>query len=410
MTQHFEIAIVGGGIVGCSVLYHLTKLGLTDAILVEKSDLTSGSTGHAAGNVTFFGHYPSITRLYIESVQTYLDAENESGIEIMFHKSGSLRLATTKQEMDAYRSLAPIYKALDVEFHVVGASEVKEVHPLLNTDGLLGAAYTPGDGHLDASAATRAMARAARERGGRVECNCRVKGIYRLSDGNWQIKLADSEIITQKLVIATSFWARDLLRPLGINIPVYALEHQEIITDSMPEIELLEAELPTVRDPVAPANFRQQGKGLLCGVYESQPKTWAVDHIPPNYQGELFPQDLGRLEIHLERVIKRIPSFANAGIKQVINGPICYTPDGLPLLGPVDSQPGLWLATGFCVGVGTGGGAGAYLSRWIEGGESPYCLPEVHAGRFASDLTTNEALQSILATYAMGYALNNATK
>ena len=410
MTQHFEIAIVGGGIVGCSILYHLSKLGLTDVILIEKSDLASGSTGHAAGNVTFFGHYTSVTRLYIESVRTYLDAANESGIEISFHDSGSLRLATTEIEMDIYRSLESIYKALKVEFHIVGTSEINEVHPLLSTSGLLGAAYTPGDGHLDASAATRAMTRSARQRGGHVQCNSQVKGLCRLSDGNWQIRLEGSEIVAQNLVIATSFWARELLQPIGINIPVYALEHQEIITESIPEIEMLGAELPTVRDPVAPANLRQEGNGLLCGVYESQPKTWAVDQIPPCYQGELFPQDLGRLETHLERVIQRVPSFGKAGIKQVINGPICYTPDGLPLLGPVDSHPGLWLAAGFCVGVGTGGGAGAYLSRWIDRGEAPYHLPQVHTNRFTNKFTKKKALQSILNTYAMGYTLNNETK
>lgn len=405
MTEHVKIAIIGGGIVGCSVLYHLSKLGESSVVLIEKNELTSGSTWHAAGNVTFFGHYPSITRLYVESLQSYLDAGREAQMDVYFHETGSLRLASTPNELQAYRELEPIYRDLNIEFQVVGGSEIQIIHPLLNIEGVWGAAYTPGDGHVDASSATRAMAKAAILRGVEVRCQTEVTMLEKTTDGKWCVICDEAEIVAEQVVVANSFWARELLQKLGINLPVYALEHQEIITDQVSELVGLDYELPTVRDPVAPANFRQEGDGLLCGVYESNPKPWAIERIPEAYNGELFPVDFARIEEHLEKVAVRIPVFGSAGIKQVINGPISYTPDGLPLLGPVAGQHGLWLATGFCVGIGTGGGAGAYLSHWIVNGELPYALPEVHASRFTSDLTKVEAVNGIRHTYAMGYGL-----
>ncbi len=405
MTEHVKIAIIGGGVVGCSVLYHLSRLGESNALLLEKNELTSGSTWHAAGNVTFFGHYPSLTRLYVESLTSYLDAGRESGMDVYFHETGSLRLATTPDELQAYRKLEPIYRQLNVEYQVIGGAEIQSIHPLLNINGVLGAAYTPGDGHVDAASATQALAKAAMLRGAEVRCHSKVNSIEQTADGSWRIVVNETVIIAELVVIANSFWARAMLQKIGINIPVFALEHQEIITDHLPEVAELGHELPTVRDPVAPANYRQEGTGLLCGVYESNPKPWAVDGIPETYRGELFPVDLERIEKHLEKVAERFPAFGSAGIKQVINGPISYTPDGLPLLGEFAEQRGLWLATGFCVGIGTGGGAGAYLSHWMIDGEVPYTLNEIRCTRFNRDLTTTNAVNASRQTYAMGYGL-----
>lgn len=404
MTGHVRVAIIGGGIVGCSVLYWLARLGWSDTLLLERRELTSGSTWHAAGNVTFFGHYSSITRLYVNSVKTYLAAEEESGQSVGFHDAGSLRLATTPEELEAYRRLEPMYDEMSVPYNVVTPDEIAGLHPLLVTDGLYGAAATPTDGHVDASGATHALAKAARQRGAKIRRQCPVLSVHP-ENGGWILETADGQVHAEHIVVAASFWSRELLEPLGLNLPLYPLEHHEVITDTIPELETLGFEVPTVRDPYAPSNTRQEGSGFLCGVYEANPKFWATDGIPQEFAEELLPPDTERLEPHLLRVVERLPAFGEAGIKTVNNGPICYTPNGCPLLGPVDSHPGLWLATGFAIGIGTGGGSAEYLASWMVSGEPDYDLPIVYPSRYSNDLTKERCLQMIHETYANGYVL-----
>ncbi|MBT6202843.1 MAG: FAD-binding oxidoreductase [Alphaproteobacteria bacterium] len=402
MTEHVRVAVIGGGIVGCSVLFALAERGWTDTLLLERRELTSGSTWHAAGNTTFFGHYVSITRLYVESVAAYLRAEDESGQAISFHAAGSLRLATTPAELDAYRSLEPMYQAMGVPYHVIGPTEIEAVHPLLNTAGLFGAAHTPTDGHVDSSGATHALAQAARKRGAKIKRQCPVETIAPHKEG-WRLGTPEGEVIAEHIVLANSFWAREMAEQIGLNLPLYPLQHHELITDAIPELAALDFEVPTVRDPWAPSNTRQEGHGFLCGVYEAKPEFWATDGIPPDFAEELLPPDTQRLERHLLKVIERMPAFGRAGIKTVNNGPICYAPDGCPLLGPVVDHPGLWLATGFPVGIGTGGGSGAFLADWMVNGEEPYGLPIVHPARFPNDLTREACLAQIAETYRQGY-------
>ncbi len=404
MALQVRVAVIGGGIVGCSVLYWLAERGWSESVLLERRELTSGSTWHAAGNVTYFGHYSSITRLYVDSIKTYLRAEQESGQSVGFHRAGSLRLATTREELDAYGRLEPMYDRLGVEYRVLGPGEIRQHHPLLVTGGLFGAAHTPTDGHVDASGATRAVARAARRRGARIRRHCPVEGL-RKSAGAWEITTPDGIVRAEHVVLACSFWTRELAMPLGLDLPLYALEHHEVITDSVPELRELDYEVPTVRDPRAPSNTRQEGDGFLCGVYETNPKFWGVESIPRDFAEELLPPDLPRLEPHLLRVIERLPAFGTAGIKTVNNGPICYTPDGCPLLGPVDGHDGLWLATGFAVGIGTGGGSGEFLADWMIEGEPPYPLPIVHPSRFGKGMTREQCLESIRKIYTAGYVI-----
>lgn len=404
MTEHARVAVIGGGIVGCSVLYWLARQGWTDTLLLERRELTSGSTWHAAGNVTFFGHYPSITNLYVNSVKTYLDAEEESGLSVGFHPAGSLRLATTQRELEAYRKLKPMYEDMGVPYEVVTPDNIKDAHPLLVVDGLFGAAATPTDGHVDASGATHALAKAARQRGARIKRHCPVRAVQQGEEG-WILDTALGRVCAEHIVVAASFWARELLEPLGLNLPLYALQHHEVITDTVPELEALDFEVPTVRDPYAPSNTRQEAKGFLCGVYESAPEFWAIDGIPPDFAEELLAPETERLEPHLMKVIERLPSFGQVGIKTVNNGPICYTPNGCPLLGPVEGKPNLWLATGFAIGIGTGGGSAEFLANWMINGEPDYDLPIVYPSRYSNDLTRERCLAMIRETYASGYVL-----
>lgn len=401
--EHFRVVVIGGGIVGCSVLDSLARLGWTDSLLLERLNLTSGSTWHAAGNCTYFGHYASLTKLYVDSVAAYLQAEAETGRNVGFHAAGSLRLAYTPEELESYKKLEPLYAQMGIDYAVLSPQEITQYHPLLNVEGLLGAAHTPTDGHVDASGATHALATAAKQRGATIRCQCPLEQIQQLPNGEWLITTAQGQIQAEHVVMATSFWGREMAEQIGLNLPLYALEHHEIITGDLPELAELDFEVPTVRDPEAPSNTRQEGKGFLCGVYEEQPVPWSVDGIPAAFKEELLVPNTERLESHLFKVIERLPAFGEAGIKQVNNGPICYTPDGCPLLGPVESHRGLWLATGFCVGIGTGGGSGRFLADWMVNGEPGFDLPMVYPSRFSNQLTRDECVAQIKATYARGY-------
>jgi len=332
MNSDVQVAVIGGGIVGASVLYWLAKMGWTDSILLERRELTSGSTWHAAGNTTYFGPYPAMTRLFAGSIRTYLQAEQESGHSVSFHQTGSLRLAATERELRLFHEYKPRYQELGIPFHVRTPEEVAGLHPLIDISNIFGAAQ-------------------------------------------------------------------------GINVPLYATQHQEMITESIPTLESLEHEVPAWRDSYVSCSVRQEGKGVLAGVYEAEPKFWALDGIPKDFKEELFPSELDRITPHLEKLIERMPSFGEAGIKVVNNGPMCWTPDGLPMLGPIPDHEGLWLAAGFNVGIGTGGGSAEFLSAWMTTGKPPFELDIVHADRFGNDMSTETALDSIKKVYAVGYEL-----
>ena len=407
MTTDVRVAIVGGGIVGASVLYYLSKLGWKDSLLIERRELTSGSTWHAAGNTTYFGPYAEMTRLFAGSIRTYLAAEAESGQSVGFHQTGSLRVATTARERELFEQFKSKYKALDIPYHVVENDEIARLHPCINTKGLFGAAHTPTDGHVDPSGATNALAKAATNMGATILRRRPVTAI-RPDAKHWVLETDNGLIRAEHVVLAASFWTRELLEPLGINTPLYATEHHELITESVPAIEQLDHEVPAMRDSYVSCSVRQEGKGFLAGVYETDPVFWSLDGIPKDFTEELLPPNTERLLPHLEKLMQRMPVLEQAGIKTINNGPMCWTPDGLPMLGPLPAHPGLWLASGFNVGIGTGGGSAEFLVHWMHNGTPPYDLPIVHADRFGNGVSTEMAVESIKACYRQGYRLPEA--
>lgn len=404
MKTDVHVAVVGGGIVGTSVLYWLAKLGWTDAVLLERRELTSGSTWHAAGNTTYFGPYPKMTRLFAGSIRTYLEAEAESGQSVGFHQTGSLRLAANARELELFHVYAPRYVQLDIPFHIRTPAEVATLHPFIDVSGIHGAAHTPTDGHVDPTGATNALATAARKMGTDILRHSPVVAMGK-DNGRWLLETPNGSVRSRHVVVATSFWAREMLEPLGVNVPVFATQHHELITDTLPQIAAQEERLPAMRDSHVSCNVRQERDGLLIGIYETSPEFWALDGIPEDFKEELLPPNIEPLMPHLDRLMKRLPIFAEAGIKVVNNGPICFTPDGLPLLGPVEGHEGLWLATGFNVGIGTGGGAAEFLAHWMTSGAPPAGLDVVHANRFGNSLKREIALDAIRAVYANGYHL-----
>ncbi len=404
MKTDVQVAVIGGGIVGASVLYWLARLGLTDTLLIERRELTSGSTWHAAGNTTYFGPYAQMTRLFAGSIATYLQAETDSGQSVGFHQTGSLRVATTPRERELYQQYAETYKALDIPYHVVENEDIERLNPCVNTSGLFGAAQTPTDGHVDPVGATNACAAAARQLGATVMRHTPVQALKQES-GSWLLDTEQGQIRAQQVVVAASFWTRELLAPLGINTPLYATEHHEFITGGVDTIAALPNEVPAIRDSFVSCSVRQEANGFLFGIYETEPEFWSLDGVPKEFSEELLPPNTDRLTPHLERLMERMPAIADAGIKTINNGPMCWTPDGLPLLGPLPDYDGLWLASGFNVGIGTGGGSAEFLAKWMVEGQPPYALPSVHADRFGNDMTQEAAVESIKACYRRGYTL-----
>ncbi len=404
MKTDVQVAVIGGGIVGASVLYWLAKLGWTDTLLLERRELTSGSTWHAAGNTTYFGPYPKMTTLFAGSIRTYLQAEEESGQSVGFHQTGSLRLAATERERALFDVYAPRYTALGIPFHIRTPDEVAALHPFLDVSAIHGAAHTPTDGHVDPTGATNALARAAQNRGAAIERRCPVGPMHR--DGEaWVLETQNGKVTAQHVVVATSFWAREMMQDLGLNLPLYATQHHEIITENLAQIAELDAELPAMRDSWVSCNVRQERDGLLIGIYEKNPEFWALDGIPADFKEELLPPNIDPLMPHLERLMERMPIVAEAGIKIANNGPMCLTPDGLPLIGPLPKHEGLWLAAGFNVGIGTGGGSAEILAHWMTTGQAPKGLDAIHADRFGNDMSRDDALNAIRRVYARGYEL-----
>ncbi len=404
MKTGVQVVVVGGGIVGASVLYWLTRLGWTDCLLIERRELTSGSTWHAAGNTTYFGPYAQMTRLFAGSIRTYLQAQEDSGHSVGFHQTGSLRVATTALERQQFHSFEQNYKALGIPYQVINNDQIEKLHPCINTEGLFGAAHTPTDGHVDPAGATHALAKAATKCGASVKRQCPMKAL-RKEGGHWLVDTPDGVIRAQHVVMAASFWSKDLLAGLGINAPLYATQHHEMITEGVAALKTLDHEVPAFRDSYVSCSVRQEGQGFLAGIYETDPVFWALDGIPKDFKEELFPSEIDRLMPHLEKLIDRIPAFGDAGIKTVNNGPMCWTPDGLPLLGPLSEHEGLWLASGFNVGIGTGGGSGEFLAHWMVDGKPHFDLPIVHADRFGNSVSRESAIESIKACYRQGYKL-----
>ena len=391
MKSHARVVVIGGGIVGVSVLYHLTKLGWRDVVLVERDELTAGSTWHAAGLLPLFNMSYSVGQIHKYSVDLYQKLEAETGQAVGFHKTGNLRLATNQARMDEYHKYCGTANTIGVPFELITPKEIKELWPLCETDGLVGALFHPQDGHVAPVDVTQALAKGARDGGGEINRQTEVVAIEQKPNGEWLVKTNQGDITAEVVVSATGNYARQTAAMVGLDIPVIPVEHQYLVTDVIPElVERQQAGLPelaVLRESDASYYMREERQGLILGPYEKGAPAWAVDGVPEGFGQELLPPDVDRLEPHIEAAIKRVPIFGAAGIKDCVNGPIAYTPDGNPLVGPAWGLRNFFLAEGFSFGITAAGGAGKYLSEWIVEGYSSLDMLDIDPRRFGGYAT-----------------------
>ncbi len=399
-----RVVVIGGGIVGCSVLYHLARRGWRDVVLLERAELTAGSTWHAAGNTPHFSTSLNISRIHRYGTELYQRLEAETGQGVGFHLTGSLRLASHPDRMDEYRFHRAKARAIGLPFELVGPDEVRRLHPLVATDGLLGAAWNPEDGHVDPSMATQALAKGARDGGAAVLRHTRVTGLRRDKDA-WRVSTEQGDVTAEIVVNAAGTWAREIGALCGLDLPVVPIEHQYIVFDAMPEVAALGRELPIVREVDVSYYLRQERQGMLLGPYERQATPFGERGIPANFGADLLPPDLDRLETIIQGAFRRMPALERAGMKRVVNGPITYTPDGNALLGPAPGRPNLYLACGFSFGITQAGGAGKWLADLIVDGAPEFDLFELDPRRYGRYATLDWTIERCKDIYADEYAI-----
>ncbi|MFD1379788.1 NAD(P)/FAD-dependent oxidoreductase [Fodinicurvata halophila] len=350
MKTQARVVVIGGGAVGVSTLYHLAQLGWSDVVLVERTELTAGSTWHAAGLLPLFNMSYSVGQIHKYSVNFYKTLEEETGQNVSFHVNGNLRLAQSQDRMDEFRKYCGTANTIGVPYELLTPSEVKELWPLAEVDDIVGAIYHPDDGHIAPADLTTALSIGARNRGAEIYRQTAVTGVTQKENGEWIVHTSKGDVTCEHIVCATGNYARQTGAMFGLDIPAIPVEHQYIVTEPHPALmerhKEGKPELPVLRPADEAYYFREERQGFLLGPYEKGAPARFVDGVPDSFGQDLFPGDLERLMPHVEAAMKRIPAFAEAGIKDIINGPISYTPDGNPLVGPAWGVKNLWLSEG----------------------------------------------------------------
>ncbi len=394
-----KVVVIGGGIAGCSTLYHLTREGWTDVVLVERDELTSGSTWHAAAQVTQFGANQTAIALKRHSINLYRELANDPEHKIDYHITGGMRLAHTRDQVDTYKHYIGMARSMGVEMEFISANEVKHRHPLINTDNLLGAWWDPLDGDIDPAGITFSLARKAREAGASVYRFNPVENITRKANGEFIVHTQKGDISCEMVVNATGYRVNEVGSMLGVRHPVTSMEHMYFLTDTIPAIEELDQRVPIIRDPGDDFYSRQEKNGLLIGVYEQRCKTFGMDGIDPHFTQALCPSDLDRCLDNMERIFERLPCLTEAGIHTTINGPITYTIDGAPLIGQVPGIPNAFCCIGLRAGIGEGGGHGKILAELMVHGESEWDAWSLDPRRFTQYANTEHTCLKAIEDY-----------
>ncbi|EMS94992.1 dimethylglycine dehydrogenase [Agrobacterium tumefaciens str. Cherry 2E-2-2] len=410
MKTHARAVVIGGGVVGVSTLYHLAKKGWSDSVLIERKELTSGSTWHAAGLLPLFNMSYSVGQIHKYSVKFYEELQEETGMNVGFSKVSNIRLARTKDRWDEYMYYAGIAETIGVRVNMLTPEQVKEIWPLCETDGLLGAIQHPDDGYIQPADLTQALAKGARDRGATIYRNTTVTAIEQLEDGHWKVTTDKGEIIAEHIISCTGSFARKTGEMVGINIPVIPVEHQYIVTEPHPAIQERRRqglpEMGVLRESDSAWYMREEAGGLILGPYEVGAPVCYVDGPSDDSEYELFQEELDRLMPHIETAMVRVPAFGEVGIKKVYNGAIAYTPDGNPIVGPAPGLKNFWLNEGHSFGITAAGGAGWQLAEWIVDGEPTLDLMGVDPRRFGPYATEGYLIAKNEEAYANVFTMH----
>lgn len=382
MKTHAQAVVIGGGVIGCSILYHLTKLGWTDVVLLERNELTSGSTWHAAANIHGLHDSTNISRIQHYTMNLYNALEAETGQSCGVFQPGSLYLAQTEAREHQLRLQAAKAKLYGMNFYEINRDEAERLHPLVNFDGIRCIMFEPEGGNVDPSGVTNAYAVGARQRGAEIHRFTPVTGTDQQSDGTWIVRTPNGDIYTQWVINAAGLWGREVAALAGLTLPLQPTEHQYFVTETIAEIGAMDRRLPSVSDRDGEYYLRQEGKGLLIGAYERNMKFWAEEGTPLDFAHELFADDLDRIEENMMRAIDRVPVVGTAGIKRVINGPMIWSPDSNVLMGPVPELRNYFCCNGIIPGFSQSGGMGLMAAQWIVEGEMQYDMFAWDMARF----------------------------
>ena len=382
MRSETQVVIIGGGIIGCSIAYHLTELGWSDVVLIEKGILTSGSTWHAAGLVGQLRSSRSVTRMLGHSVDLYKRLEEETGQATGWKESGCLRLACNEARMLELRRGVTTARSFGLDMHMITPKEALELFPIMDGSDVLGAAFMPSDGEADPSGLTLAMAKGARNRGAEIQEKTRVTGFEMANNRVAAVITDKGRIACEYVVNAAGMWAAEMGRMTGVNVPLIPVQHQYLVSE---EIDGLPDDLPTVRDPDNLLYYKKEGRGLVMGGYEPNPIPWALDGIPESFNQELLESDFDHFECISEAAVRRTPCLETTGVRKLVNGPEAFTPDGNCILGPAPERENYFVAAGFnAFGIASGGGAGRMVAEWIVNGEPSLDIWPLDIRRFGS--------------------------
>ena len=374
MKSKTQVVVIGGGLIGCSILYHLTKLGWSDVVLLERDELTSGSTWHAAAGIHGLHDSTNISRIQHYTMNLYKELEKETGQGCGIFQPGSIYLAQTEEREHQLRLQASKAKLYEMNFHEVSLGEAEKLHPFVNFEGVRCVMWEPDGGNVDPSGVTNAYAIGARLNGAEIYRFTPVIGTEQSKDGTWNIRTEQGDIHTEWVVNAAGLWGREVGRMANLNLPLQPTEHQYFVTDTIDEIKNLNYRLPSVADRDGEYYLRQEGKGLLIGAYEKDYKLWAEGETPNDFGHDLFDDDLERIEENILRAMERVPIAGSAGIKRIINGPMIWSPDSNVLFGPIPELKNYFCCNGIIPGFSQSGGMGLMAAEWIIKGETKYDL------------------------------------
>ncbi len=406
MKSTAQVAIIGGGVVGCSVLYHLTKLGWSDVILLDRSELTSGSTWHAAGGFHTLNGDTNMAALQGYTIRLYKELEDITGMSCGLHHVGGVTLADNMDRFDMLLSERAKHRYMGLETEIIGPREIAKLAHITNTEGIIGGLYDPLDGHLDPSGTTHAYAKAARMGGAEIETHCMVRETNPRPDGSWDVVTDKGTIHAEHVVNAAGLWAREVGAMAGVYLPLHPMEHQYLVTEDIAEFYQQAKEHPHVMDPAGESYLRQEGRGLCIGFYERNCKPWAVQGTPWEFGHELLPDNYDKITQSIEFAYKRFPVLEYAGVKNVIHGPFTFAPDGNPLVGPVPGLRNYWSACGVMAGFSQGGGVGLMLAQWMIDGECERDVTAMDVARFGDWIAPGYTLPKVIENYQKRFSVS----